>query len=134
MKKEQLEKILVALVAALIANGYIRVDGLWCKPVGGAEHIIAKAQGGELRNQSNNGWEAFELPDGSVWLRVEDVGTAHAHLSVRAAAGPLGLAGGCHVPLSNGEQVSARDIFRRVVNPSWVPEYLMTEAARAAGF
>lgn len=53
---------------------------------------------------------------------------------MRAAAGTIPVVTGCHVPLSNREDVSYHELLHRFADCEWEPEYLMTEAAREVGF
>lgn len=127
------------VILAVLDAHFVRVDGLKYKSIFAKEEcIIAKgekcAAKPVIRTDCNNGKLAVVLPTGTVWLRANDTGANEAMRAVREAAGTIPVILGCHVPLSNQEDVSYHDLLRRFADSNWEPEYLMTDAAREAGF
>jgi len=76
------------------------------------------------RHGSNNGVDVIVTPGGEVWLAMFTSGsrldTEQVRLTVRTFA-PNGP--GAHVPCSNGETLSMRDVMKRHGNPDWEPNY-----------
>lgn len=126
------------VLITLMTEGFIRVDGLRCKPISGDEYIIAQgvkcASNPIIRWDSNNGKLAVILPTGTVWVRANDLNVGESIEKIKKAAGGIPMIIGCHVPLSNGEDATFGDILRRLADPEWIPPYHTTEEARKAGF
>ncbi|HBI25888.1 TPA: hypothetical protein DDX30_03835 [Candidatus Wolfebacteria bacterium] len=114
----------LALVLAVLAgNGFVRVDGLYCKPICSERIVIERGDrdSGVIRCGANNGFCSAKLPDGTIWIRVNDSTASEAVQKLRAAAGTTPVLMGGFVPLSNGEYVSHGDLLRRVAHPDWEP-------------
>lgn len=137
---EKIAAILVMVKRALMDNGFIRVDGLRSQFMGSEPRIIAKADPCKevpvIKYNSNNSMMAVVLPDRTVWSRATGDGRAtEVMLKVGEVAMGILVEQGCFfVPLSNQENVSYYDLFRRLADPNWVPDYHMTQEAIDAGF
>ncbi|HBT75086.1 TPA: hypothetical protein DEB29_03750 [Candidatus Wolfebacteria bacterium] len=136
-KHEDLVRLSMVLIALMDAR-FVRVDGLQYKSLFSKDVcIIAKgercATKPVIKTDCNNGKLAVVLPTGTVWLRANDAGASEAMRAVREAADTIPVVNGCHVPLSNQEEVPYHDLLKRFANPEWEPEYLLTEEAREAG-
>lgn len=127
------------VIIALLNARFVRVDGLEYQSLfSEKKFIIAKGEKccaqPVIKTDCNNSKLAVVLPTGTVWLRANDAGANEAMRAVREAAGTIPVILGCHVPLSNQEAVSYHDLLKRFADYEWEPEYLMTDAAREAGF
>jgi len=99
--------------------GFVRIDGLWIYPPSEEEGWIQDRMPGKtIRWDANNGVWAVALPNGEVWVTVGDFDDDKFKSVV--ADGERGM----WVPLSNGEQVSWRELLRRMRDPDWVPDYV----------
>lgn len=136
MKEQELN--LSAVVAILTGNGFIRVDGLRYRFLSDESKIIPRNKEcldtKEIRHAGNGGMMAIALPNGSVWVRSQHDSKCQLVLdAIQKAAGAIPVKPGCTVPLSNKEEVAYCDLFRRLANPEWVPEYHINGMTREAG-
>ena len=127
---------LVKLLIELPKEGFVRVDGLRYRSNDcGCVGIVA---GGErcmenpvIRWESQSGFVAMILPNGTVWIRSDNIDTSSVLKRVMDLVRVTPIVKGCTVPFSNGESASLLEITRRVANPDWKPPYRTIEEARA---
>ena len=128
---------LVKLLIILPKEGLVRVDGLRSNDCG----CVGIVAGGEccmenpvIRWDSQGGFVAMILPNGTVWIRDDNAYTPSVLRRVMGSVRATPIVKGCAVPFSNGESASLLEITRRVADPDWKPSYRTIEEARAISF
>lgn len=103
--------------------GFVRVDGLIAETVDGRRTQIQRQPGKNWRIWGNNGIVAVSSPSGEVWIGLQkSVGDTGPLISEGVVQ-----ADGFFVPCSNGESLNAWDLYRRMRNPDWIPDYVYSE-------
>jgi len=112
----------VEIKKILQASGLFRLEGLLICPLPGEEEYIQKRlPGEEICWEENNGVIAVVLPNGEVWVGLASVLDCAA-LDKTAKEGNWER--GLWVPLSNGESVRWTDLYKRMRNPDYIPDYI----------
>jgi len=106
----------------LIQLGFLRIDGLMIfSPYNQEGEIQERLPGDGIRWDGNNGVIAVALPNGEVWVALGPI-DEELFRSI-SSQGKKGL----WVPLSNGEYLYWRDVYRRLRNPDWIPDYVFSQ-------
>jgi hypothetical protein len=107
----------------LIQTGFLRIDGLRIYPYGSNQgEIQPRILGKGVRWASENGVIAVFLPNGEVWIALGPIDEEKFE-AIRSQA-TESLTG---VPLSNGESLDWRDVYRRMRDPDWIPDYIYNQ-------